>query len=137
MADAMDIASTSRGHFRNSEDDLDRLTQHDSNTDYGDDDDDDDDDGDRISDGLSDRNSELGATMHSLSISSDGNKRTDLKRMSSTSSSASSKMPLKKVVLWEIFKWILDVERSMKNCLGCLTEVKTTTVLNDMDFLLG
>lgn len=136
MDDAMDIASTS--HFRHSEDELDRITTADV---FITDDDDDDDveeeeDVDDDDDKHTDFSLDVG-TMQSLSISSDGNKRMELTRMSSTSSSTSSKMPQKKVVLWEVFKWIPDVERLTKNCLGSFTEVKTTTVLNDMDFLLG
>lgn len=130
----MDIASTSRSRFRHSEDELDRLTQRDT-SDYDDDDDDD----DRISDA---ENSSLGlGTMQSLSISSDGNKTMkpsamSLTRTSSTSSSTSSKMPQKKIRVWEVFKWLLDIERSTKNCLGSMTEMNSTTILNEMDFLL-
>lgn len=137
----MDIASTSRSHIRHSEDELDRSTQRDS-TDYDDDDDD-----DRISDGDGDGDgSSLGlGTMQTLSISSNGNKnntksisnkKRDSIRTSSTSSSSSSRMPQKKVRVWEVFSWLLDIERSTKNCLGSMTEVKSTTILNEMDFLL-
>lgn len=129
MDNAMDVASTSH-----TDDELDRLTQCDNTTSYDDDDDDDNDaeDEDENTSGT------LGlGTMQSLSISSDGNNKRNALRMSSTSSSTSSKMPQKKVVLWEVFTWILDVERSRKHCLGSFAEVKTTTILNDMDFLLG
>lgn len=130
----MDIASTSRSRFRHSEDELDRLTQRDT-SDYDDDDDDD----DRISD-TDEGSTSLGlSTMQSLSIASDGNKAnksTALTRTSSTSSSTSSKMPQKKVRVWEVFKWLVDIERSTKNCLGSMTEMKSTTILNEMDFLL-
>lgn len=140
----MEIASTSKSRFRHSEDELDRSTQRDS-TDYddGDDDcdDDDDDDGDDDDDDRSNPSIGLG-TLQSLSISSDGNKAKkslampQYTRTSSTSSSSSSKMPQKKVCVWEVFKWLFDIERSMKNCLGSMTEVKSTTIFNEMDFLL-
>lgn len=132
----MDIASTSRSRFRHSEDELDRLTQRDT-SDYDDDDDDD----DRISD-TDEGSTSLGiGTLQSLSLSSDGNKSMKSSaishaRTSSTSSSASSKMPQKKLRVWEVFKWLLDVERSTKNCLGSMTEMKSTTILSEMDFLL-
>lgn len=130
----MDIASTSRNRLRHSEDELDRLTQRDT-SDYDDDDDDD----DRISD-TDEGSTSLGlSTMQSLSIASDGNKAiksSALTRTSSTSSSTSSKMPQKKVRVWEVFKWLVDIERSTKNCLGSMTEMKSTTILNEMDFLL-
>lgn len=133
----MDIASTSRSRFRHSEDELDRLTQRDT-SDYDDDDDDD----DRLSD-ADEGTSSLGlGTMQSLSISSDGNKTVKPSAMSHTrtsstsSSSTSSKMPQKKIRVWEVFKWLLDIERSTKNCLGSMAEVKNATILNEMEFLL-
>ena len=132
----MDIPSTSGTSFRHYEGDLDRTTQRDDSSDYDDDDD------DRLS-GEGPSSSGLG-TIQSLSISSDRNKAKKSSAMQhnralSTSSSRSAKVPEKpekKVRMWEIFPWLLEVEDAARRCLGSVSELKITAVFVEMDFLL-
>lgn len=54
-------------------------------------------------------------------------------------SSASSKpveMPQKKKCVLELFPWLDDIEKSIQKELGSVTEVKSKTILNAMDFLI-
>ena len=42
----------------------------------------------------------------------------------------------KKKCVLELFPWLSDIERSIQKCIGSITEVKSRTVLNAMDFLI-
>lgn len=61
--------------------------------------------------------------------------------ISSEKSGASSRpppaqTPQKKKNVLELFPWLNDIEKSTQKCLGSITEVKSRTVLNAMDFLI-
>lgn len=69
---------------------------------------------------------------NSLSVSSGLNK--DTLKMSGTPSSSVLAQKLKYAL--EAFPWLHDIELSIQKCLGSITEVKSKTILNAMDFLI-
>lgn len=73
----------------------------------------------------------------SPSISSDSNKgKNKPSGPKSVRPSSSSMMQQKKKCVLEVFPWLNDIEKSTQKCLGSITEVKSKTVLNAMDFLM-
>lgn len=50
--------------------------------------------------------------------------------------SPSTQMPQKKKCVWELFPWLNEIEKTTQKCLGSVTEVKSKTIINAMDFLI-
>lgn len=73
--------------------------------------------------------------MRSPSTSSE----TNVEKCKSTApprSPSSGQMPQKKKCVLELFPWLNEIENSTHKCLGSVTEVKSNTILNAMDFLI-
>lgn len=57
-------------------------------------------------------------------------------KFTSSALSRSVEMPQKKKCVLELFPWLDDIEKSIQKALGSVTEVKSKTILNAMDFLI-
>lgn len=118
----MDISAASSNRLRNSGDELNKSTLSHS-TEFG-----------ESTFDADESQSSSHSISRSLSHSTEPNKKDKLGPPSSSSSSAM--MAQKKKCVLEVFPWLNDIEKSTQKCLGSITEVKSKTVLNAMDFLM-
>lgn len=120
----MDISAASSNRLRNSGDELNKSTLSHS-TEFG-----------ESTFDADESQSSSHSISRSLSTVSTTETNKDKLGPPSTSSKSAMMAAQKKKCVLEVFPWLNDIERSTQKCLGSITEVKSKTVLNAMDFLM-